>query len=75
MGLGDELHAASETIWEAIKKYDYSEEYKEEIVNSLAGLLSVIYKVDRDEKDQLLTKQQLKKMITRRWIEERQKEE
>lgn len=65
--LSDSLHEAVEIIWEAIENYDYSEEYKEDLVSALTKLGYIIYRLDRLKKDCVLSEEEYSKYVLERW--------
>ncbi len=50
MGLGDALSGAISNIYEAINHYDYSAEYKRELVDMLANMEYTLLKIDNSDK-------------------------
>ncbi len=69
--LSDSLSEAIDTIWEAVQNYDYSEAYKEEIVNGLVELSYVVYKLDRLQKDWAWSKEDIKQHVMTLWDEKK----
>ncbi len=65
--LSDSLHDACETIWEAVQNYDYSEDFKDELVDSLVKLNYIIYRLDRLSADCTWSEEDMKKHILKKW--------
>lgn len=66
--LSDSMHDACETIWEAVQNYEYSEDYKDEIVEALTKLGYITYCLDRMKNDCIWTEEDYKnKYVLKRW--------
>jgi len=66
--LSDSMHEACETIWDAVQNYDYSEDYKEEIVAALTKLGYIVYQLDRMKNDCVWTEEDYKnEYVLKRW--------
>ena len=66
--LSDSMHEACETIWEAVENYNYSEDYKNEIVEALTNLGYIMYQLDRMKEDCKWTKEDYKnEYVLKRW--------
>lgn len=68
--LSDSMHEVCESIWEAVKIYDYSEDHKEELVNALTELGYIVYKLDRMKCDIIWSKKDYRNnYVLKRWAE------
>ena len=65
--LSDTICEACEDIWQGIQDYDYSEEFKEQLVTALVELSMIVYRLDHLEKDCTMTKKEMRELILKRW--------
>ena len=65
--LSDSLFEGLEVIYEAIKHYDYSDDFKEELIGGIARLEYVVYKLDRLKRDQTLSFGEYRSLVVEKW--------
>lgn len=72
--LSDSLFEATEEIWEAVKRYGYSDGHRKEISEAIESLLLVVWHHDRIAADRTPEKKRIgidaiRQEINRRWDE------
>lgn len=63
--LSDDISSAYELLWCSIHEYDYSEEYKCLLVDTLTNMSLIMYNLDNPEGD--LTVHDLRDLVLIRW--------
>jgi Txe/YoeB family toxin of Txe-Axe toxin-antitoxin module len=65
--LSDSLCEASEIIWAAIQRHQYSDEFKDELVDALTEMLFLVYKLDRMPFDIIWSKEKMRFHVLEIW--------
>lgn len=65
--LSDDICEVLETLWGAIQNYEYSEDYKDELVDAMTELQFIQYKLDNLKPDQTMKKEDIKRITLERW--------
>lgn len=65
--LSDSLFEIVEKLWEEIRHYEYSDSYKNELINAITEMAFITYQLDRMKKDIIWTKEDMRKYVTDRW--------
>ena len=69
--LSDSLFEAAEEIWDAVQRYDYAREFKDELIEMLTDMRFLQYKLDTPNFDHKLTREDIRLIVLQTWDERR----
>lgn len=68
--LSDSIFETIEKLWdECIVHYDYSDQYKEQLVEVVTDLSMLLYKMDLFGREDKMSRDEMKKLIVAEWDE------